>query len=332
LRSRTLLVARVVGVILLAGGGATTIEAGQRQPVPRSGGGGHHATAPAYHGGSPPGTATARAHSIPRATGPGRGYPAPHGTANGIARYGYGYGYGGAYYGYPYWGAGYAWWGAGWYGDWWWPGYGYAAYGPWYGPWYGPYYDTYVVPVEAPEPSGPAIVETGVTPQKASVVLDGDAVGFASDYNGRWDKLSVAPGPHTIAFQMKGYRTLVIAFEASPHATYAFNDALVPGEGEDRRTLAAAAAPPPDRQQPPPSSLAIGRLRVQAEPADAAVYLDGEYLGLGAELGRIHAALAVPAGAHRLEAVRPGYVSASRAVEVGETDVVSVVLTLQPAP
>jgi len=174
-------------------------------------------------------------------------------------------------------------------------------------------------------------VETGVTPSKADVVLDGDTVGFAGDYNGRWDKLSVAPGPHTIAFQEKGYRTLVVTFEARPGATYVFNDELVPGDGEDRRAIPAAtveAAP----QAPPrsPSPIAMGRLRVHAEPADAAVYLNGEYLGLGVELGRIHGALAVARGTHRLEAVRPGYVSASRVIEVGDQDVVIVELTLEP--
>jgi hypothetical protein len=187
--------------------------------------------------------------------------------------------------------------------------------------------------VETPPPSGPAVVETDVTPEKAAVVLDGEAVGFASDYDGRWDKLSVAPGSHTIAFQLKGYRTLVVTFEARPRGNYVFNDALVPGDGEDRRSLPVPVAAAPAQLQPPPqASGAIGRLRVHAEPPDAAVYLDGEYLGLGAELGRIHGALAIPTGAHRIEAVKPGFVSASRSIEVGETDVVSVELLLRPEP
>jgi hypothetical protein len=200
-----------------------------------------------------------------------------------------------------------------------------------YGPWYAPYDDIYVAPAEAQPPRGPAIVETGVSPSKAEVVLDGDMVGFASDYSGRWDKLSVVPGPHTIAFQEKGYRTLVVAFEARPGATYAFHDVLVPGEGEDRRTLpAAVAAPPTETLSPIPAPSATGRLRVHAEPGDAAVYLDGGYLGLGAELSRIHAALAVATGAHRLEVVRPGYVSAARTIDVGETDLAVVEFTLEP--
>jgi len=348
---------------LLAAGLATSTEARSGHAAPRSGGGGHHAASPGSRGAPAPRAAAPRATApratapratAPRATAPragapgyrtargtaaAGGYPA-HGTAHGVARYGYGYGYGygngyGYGYGYPYWGVGW-----GWYGDWWgWPYYGYGAYWPYYGYW--PYTDTYVVAVESPSPppSGPAIIETGVTPSKAEVVLDGETVGFASDYNGRWDKLSVAPGSHTIAFQEKGYRTLFITFEARPGATYSFTDELVPGDGEDRRELpqapaAAAAAAPP--QTPSPyislgaSSAVVGRLRVHAEPPDAAVYLDGEYLGLGSELNRIHAALAVATGPHRLEAVRPGYVSASLAIEVGDTEVANVEITLTP--
>jgi hypothetical protein len=333
------------GVALLAAGLATPIEARSGPSAPRSGGGGHRAAAPGYRGGpAPRATAPARGTPAPRASAPARGgYAHGTGTAHGVARYGYGYGSGYGYgygygSGYPCWGAGWGWWGAGWYGGWWgWPGYVYGGYWPWYGYAYAAYPDNYVVAVEPP-PSGPAIVETGVTPSKANVVLDGDTVGFASDYNGRWDKLSVAPGPHTIEFQEKGYRSLAISFEARPGATYAFNDVLIPGEGEDRRVLPASVevAPPPAEPRTNASTtaspIALGRLRVHAEPPDAAVYLDGEYLGLGAELGRIHGALAVATGPHRLEAVRPGYVSASRAIEVGDTEVAIVELRLEPVP
>ena len=335
MKTTTRLVARSLGFIVLAAGVAASIEA-----APRQGGAGPRVSAPSHRGtpAAPRATApraTAPRTAAPRAAAP-RGHPPARGTANGVARYGYGYDYGYGY-GSPWWGAGWygGYWGAGWYGDYWgvgwyggwgWPGYGYTAYGPWYAP----YYDyIYVAPAEAEPLHGPAIVETGVSPSKAEVVLDGDMVGFASDYNGRWDRLTVAPGPHTIAFQKKGYRTLVVAFEARPGATYALNDALVPGEGEDRRTLPpAASSAPPETREPLPAG--VGRLRVHAQPGDAAVYLDGEYLGLGAELGRIHAALAVATGTHRLEAVRPGYVSAVRAIEVGETDLATVELILEP--
>jgi hypothetical protein len=231
----------------------------------------------------------------------------------------------------------------GWYGGWYWPGYAYYGYGP-SDQTYSYEDDGYGSPEAARPSHGPATVVTGVNPSGADVVLDGEAVGFASDYNGRWDKLSVAAGRHTIAFKAKGYKTVIVEFDAHPGATYAFNDVLEAGEGEAHRSLvdppiapqanSPQANAPPAALRPPVAAgepSATGRLRVHVEPEDAAVYLDGAYLGLGAELARVHAALAVPTGTHRLEAVRPGYVSAVRTIEVGETNLAIGELTLEPA-
>jgi hypothetical protein len=217
----------------------------------------------------------------------------------------------------------------GWYGAWGWDGY----YGyPGYGPWYATYADSDApdaYPAESPH--GPATIETGVSPAKSEVVLDGEVVGFAGDYSGRWDELTVAPGPHTITFRAKGYRSLVVDLDARPGATYAFHDTLAAGEGEERRTLTTAVpAAPRETHAPSAGPVATGRLRIHAEPADSAVYLDGEYLGMGADLGRIHGSLAVSTGTHRLEVVRPGYASMVRTIDVGETDPASVELRLEP--
>jgi hypothetical protein len=290
-------------------------------------------------------TAPARIHAAPRVSGAGvahyghgtasghAGYG--HGTASGVAHYGhgygYGYGYGYPYYGvgwggYPCWGGWYPWWGVGWYGSWGWGGYGYAGD-------YGPYYDTDAGTEGsyAPPAQGPATIETGVSPSKAEVLVDGEAVGFAGDYNGRWDELRVAPGPHTITFRAKGYRSLVVELDARPGANYAFHDTLAAGDGEERRTLTVSEPVAPQETHAPSSGpVATGRLRIHAEPADSAVYLDGEYLGMGADLARIHGSLAVATGTHRLEVVRPGYASAVRTFEVGETDPASVELRLEP--
>ena len=266
--------------------------------------------------------------------------PAARGTASGVARYGYGgyrgYGYG---YGYPYYGYGYPYYS--YWGSWWYPWWGVGWYG---GCWdcYGPGYYTYAPSTtyvsggdEAPARRDPATIETKVSPSSATVNVDGEEFGFASDYDGKWDHLTVSPGKHSIAFRAKGHRSLTVEVEAEPGATYVFKDALAKGEGEDSRMVATRAAPPPPLETAPmgrPAAAATGRLRIHAEPADAAIYLDGEYLGLAAELARIHAALAVPAGTHRLEAVRPGFATAVRTVEVGETDLAVVELNLDAEP
>jgi hypothetical protein len=327
--------ARAMGSLLVAAAVASTVLAAPHQAVPRGGGGGARPSAPTHHSGT-----------AYRPSAPAGHAPMAHRTASGTARYGYGgyggygygYGHGGYGYGgyYPYWGGWwYPWWGVGWYGGWWdayWPGYTYAPYQSGYD-------DTYVADTGSSYNSHknePAVVETKVSPASAAVSLDGDAVGYASDYNGRWDRLRVAPGRHSIAFRAKGYRSLTIDLEARPGATYVLSDALVAGEGDDSRTLASPAAPPAlaappaqaanDSMTRPP---ATGRLRVHAEPGDAAVYLDGEYLGLGAELARIHGALAVPTGTHRLEAARPGFASAVRTIEVGDRDVAQIDIVLE---
>lgn len=296
---------RVACAIILAGALGSWAEAGPRQAAPRASRPASHAVA-MRHGGA----------SLSRSVPPGVHASAPR-VANGVARYGYGHG-GGSGFGYPYWGGYYPYWGwSGWWclSGWWdWPGYAEYVYGPWYGPGVGSY------DAEAAEPPrGPAEIETDVSPSRAEVVLDGEAVGFAADYDGRWDELQVTPGKHTIAFRSQGYRTLTIELEASPAMHYEFNDVLVRGEGEDHRTIAA-----------PPTSIATrGRLKVSVQPTDAAVYLDGEYLGSGNELARTHGAIPVITGTHRLEAVRPGYASQVRTVEVGETDVAAVDLKLE---
>jgi len=328
--------ARIVGLALLAVGIASSAGAWARQGTAHrghAGGGGHRVGAPAYRGGTAMRTAPARGHVATRGTATrttATRATATRGTASGVARYGYGSGFhhgGGGWYGYPYWGGWYPWWSAGWYDGWGWDPYWYGY--PGYGPWYAGDVETGTPSTVAPQ--GPAIIETGVSPAKAEVVLDGEMVGFASDYSGRWDQLSVASGPHTIAFRAKGYRTLVVELDARAGATYAFHDTLAPGDGEERRTLTMAEpAGPQETSSPAPASVATGRLRIHAGPADAAVYLDGEYLGLAGDLARIHGSLAVTTGTHRLELVRPGYASAVRTFDVDGTDPASVELRLEP--
>ena len=60
-----------------------------------------------------------------------------------------------------------------------------------------------------------------------------------------------------------------------------------------------------------------GLLRLEVHPADAAVYLDGEFLARADELNRLHGAIPVAQGVHAVEVVRPGYVGQTVNVEVG---------------
>ncbi|MEM8932217.1 MAG: PEGA domain-containing protein [Acidobacteriota bacterium] len=51
----------------------------------------------------------------------------------------------------------------------------------------------------------------------------------------------------------------------------------------------------------------IGRLVFDIVPSDAAVYLDGHFLGVGDEVSRLRSGFVLEPGEHRLEVTRPGY-------------------------
>jgi len=227
--------------------------------------------------------------------------------------------------------------------SWGWPYY----YGPYYGGgYYGPAY-TYDGP--PPHPSGPAVVYTDINPKKAQVVLDGQLVGSAKDFSGRWDELKIDPGHHTVTFRQEGYKSLTYEIEAQAGASYHLTETMAAGNGDDHRVIAApaehhaeekpvaaegngnapAAAPPHD------AGVARGLIRIRVTPEDASVYLDGEFLGMGSELARLHGAIPVATGEHKLEIVRPGYASDVRTVRVGDDGnaaQVEVVLSREHAP
>ena len=58
-------------------------------------------------------------------------------------------------------------------------------------------------------------------------------------------------------------------------------------------------------------------LILHIEPPDATVYVDGNYYGTANENGRNEIQILLPAGAHRIEVVRPGFESYSQDLTVG---------------
>lgn len=74
-----------------------------------------------------------------------------------------------------------------------------------------------------------------------------------------------------------------------------------------------------------------GRVHLAVEPADAAVYLDGRFLGTGRELSRLSSGLIVDPGAHKLSVVRPGSESRSVDFEVEAGQEIELEVTLAVA-
>ena len=74
-----------------------------------------------------------------------------------------------------------------------------------------------------------------------------------------------------------------------------------------------------------------GRVHVTIEPDDAAVYLDGRFLGTGRDLARLSSGLIVDPGAHKLSVVRPGRESKSLDFEVAAGQELNLNVALQAA-
>ena len=64
----------------------------------------------------------------------------------------------------------------------------------------------------------------------------------------------------------------------------------------------------------------VSRLRLDIEPSDASVYLDGRFVGTGADLQRLRVGLRLEPGEHRIAVVRPGHKAEEQefTVAVGE--------------
>jgi hypothetical protein len=245
----------------------------------------------------------------------------------------------GSYWGWsPYWGASWGgYWGSYWDPYWYGPRYGYGTVYPRGGGNYG-------------------ALDTDVSPERAEIWVDGRKIGVADDFDGFPSYLWLEKGTYDVVIYLPGFKTISRQYSIYPGVVIDVEDRMEPGEAVHpldlgptsherrderlRRDEERRAPPAPGwKSETAPERSAEwldvrsepGRLRLAIEPADASVYLDGRFVGTGAELGRLRAGLLVDSGVHTLEVVRPGYLSLRREVDVEQGDQTEVQLELEPA-
>ncbi len=265
------------------------------------------------------------------------------GTGSGwrYGRYGYRY----PYYGYPYYGGFY---GGGYYRHYYpyygW-GYGYYPYSglylnSWW--WDAPYYGHGVYVYDGRDTGSVRVL---VEQSKARVYVDGYYAGIVDDFDGMFQRLHVAPGEHDITIKLEGYKTHNFSVYVPYDGTLKLRWDLEPGEGHDGSGDPTLAPPrrearrerdedrwPLDRDRrarrdrdPDAARDGFGALRFDVRPDDASVYVDGAFRGSARELG----SLELPAGAHRIEIVRPGYRTYEREITVEEGGAADVSVELE---
>ncbi len=246
-----------------------------------------------------------------------RGYGRHH-HYYGCGHYGYGYNYGYGYYD-PYdyyspylprfyWGLGH-----------WWPNY-YRA------PEIGPYGGGGGGSSSSYLELGRGALDLDLRPETAEIYVDGVYVGEADQYDGYPTYLWLDEGTYELAFYREGYETIFRQYTIHPGVTIKVDDRMRRGEA------IPPAGPPQVEERPPAAHDGGGRIAIAATPGDAAVYLDGHFVGTAGEIADLGSGLIVEPGDHVIEIIRPGYESQRVPVSVAAGERIDVELNLRNPP
>ncbi|MEM8962356.1 MAG: PEGA domain-containing protein [Acidobacteriota bacterium] len=192
-------------------------------------------------------------------------------------------------------------------------------------------------------------IDFDVRPEEAEIWIDGGYVGQADDLDGFPTFLWLDEGTYDVVIYLDGYETISRQYSVYPGVVIDVEDRMKPGTatkpGElfpktterrdariqrDRERAEAADWSQARRVSPDgdQTSDAPGRLRFEVEPEDAAVYLDGQLLGIAGELKFNNNGFTVTPGEHVIEISRPGYETESVTIDVESGEKVVVELTL----
>lgn len=183
-------------------------------------------------------------------------------------------------------------------------------------------------------------LDLDIRPEKAQVYLDGHQIGVADDFDGWPRYLWLEEGTYDLVFHHEGFETIARQYQIFPGVVIDVEDRMERGEARLPDDLLARSAErreerlhrraergemgPEGAREPAAWRDRVrseraevdelvdarsepARLRLAVSPSDAAVYLDGRFLGTGDELSGVRSGLILDAGEHEIEVTRPGY-------------------------
>lgn len=211
-----------------------------------------------------------------------------------------------------------------------WGHYHYRGYYPWYWPWWP---SVYIESDRYSADDGWGAIDLDVSPERAEIYLDGQYIGIADEYDGFPSYLWLEKGTYDLAIYYEGYETIFRQVSIYPGIVIDVEDRMRSGESihpddygptstvrrdariernrekEEAARAAEARAEEVWSEDSPVAGASdkVGRLYISVLPSDAAVYLDGHFLGTAGEIGQLSAGMVVQPGDHVIELVRPGF-------------------------
>jgi hypothetical protein len=189
------------------------------------------------------------------------------------------------------------------------------------------------VPVQVAAPAGKGFVDLTVTPLDSQVWVDGEYVGIASHFSGDPKYLKLMSGSHTVLLAREGFVPQRFAVTVEANRIITLDVGLLSVGGGSQVAESSVSAPPgrvddasaispsntvPATEEPPTYQLDLdktGYLALTVVPSDASLYIDDEPYGVVAEYNGDQS-IVLRAGPHKIQIVRPGYLSNIQTVEI----------------
>ncbi len=147
---------------------------------------------------------------------------------------------------------------------------------------------------------GLAAIDVNIQPKDAEISLDGVVVGTADQFDGFPRFLVVNPGRHKVLARKSGFHIYSVTVSLTPGQQVNLNKIMEPGRDE-----AAVPAPIEARPAHPVPQRVAAPLKVffQINNPDAAVYVDGVFVGTAREINQLHGPLMMNRDAIRITVV-----------------------------
>lgn len=184
-----------------------------------------------------------------------------------------------------------------------------------------------------------------VSPDDADVLLNGKLIGAAYEFASPAAALRLASRQNELVLKKKGFREEVVDLRAysSRNITLRINlqnetapatAASLPGKApasENQSAYEAKSEPMPalPAEKPAmPEETFLTRMKLTVTPDEAAIYIDGKFLGLSPEKGSIEN-LRLKPGKHVFEIFKPGHGAYKKEITVPKQEKFDLAISLQ---